>query len=100
MSLRWHALLLGFCVTVACDTASGMDPFNTRSQVPAGPAAPVLSDADNPCRQNPLPAPLPLSAAIERSLCVSSIRSIKLDQRATVRTSTDIRPHLLEPLPK
>lgn len=71
MSLRWHALLLGLCVTVACDTASGVDPFNTQSQVPSGPAAPVLSDADNPCRQSPLPAPLPLSAAIERSLCES-----------------------------
>ena len=83
MSLRWHELLTGpgkawrnlfalsLLLTAVPDIASGGDVFNTRSQVSAGPATPILPDADNPCRQAPLPSPLPLFAAVERSLCES-----------------------------
>jgi outer membrane protein len=47
------------------------DVFNTRSQVTAGPATPLLNDAADPCRLKPLPSPLPLYDAIERALCES-----------------------------
>lgn len=47
------------------------DVFNTESQVPRSAVTPTMSEAGDPCRQKPVPVPLPLFNAIERALCES-----------------------------
>ena len=50
---------------------AGDDVFNTQSQVPDGPAAPLLQNGDGTCRRTLISSPLALMEAIERSLCES-----------------------------
>lgn len=62
------ALLLAAALPAA---SLALDPFNTRSQVTQGPAAPMLDDAGDVCRQTPVSSPLLLLEAVERALCES-----------------------------
>ncbi len=62
----------GLFMTAVSTVAAAGDIFNTQSQISQGPATPLLPDAASACEQKPIPVPLPLFAAIERSLCGSA----------------------------
>jgi outer membrane protein len=52
--------------------ATSMDIFHTEANLPSGPAATATDGVSaESCPQDPLPSPLPLSVAVERSLCES-----------------------------